>query len=176
MTDALFRLAFVTKSQENILAQEWSGLTILPRTREDFLRSILVKVSFYGDGKPTWAVVLISRENPKRNAELVVARQADEGWETRSFDTTDGTPVVWREGPGKYQDLYGKKRFERGGRYCILRLGVMGGRLRLDGKGSRECPNFRLETWSKTATLWRILPSIVLETLAVAIAHKVVKS
>ena len=49
----------------------------------------------------------------------------------------------------------------------------MGGRLRLDGQGSRECPNFRLETRSTTATL-RILPSIVLETLAVAIAHKVV--
>jgi hypothetical protein len=69
----------------------------------------LVKVNFYGDGKPKWAVVLISGENPKRKAELVVARQADEGWETRSFDTTDGTPVGWREGPGKYEDLYGKK-------------------------------------------------------------------
>src|ERR1700736_3512092 len=62
----------------------------------------LVKVNFYGDGKPTWAVVLISGENPKRKAELIVARQVDEGWETRSLDTTDGTPVAWREGPGKY--------------------------------------------------------------------------
>jgi hypothetical protein len=70
----------------------------------------LVKVGFYGDGKPTWAVVLISGENPKRKAELIVARQVVEGWETRSLDTTDGTPVVWREGPGKYEDLYGKKR------------------------------------------------------------------
>jgi len=69
----------------------------------------LVKVNFYGDGKPTWAVVLISGENPKRKAELVIARQADEGWETHSFGTTDGTPVVWREGPGKYEDLYEKK-------------------------------------------------------------------
>ena len=69
----------------------------------------LARVNFYGDGKPTWAVVLISGENPKRKAELVVARQAGEGWETRSLDTTDGTPVVWREGPGKYDDLDGKK-------------------------------------------------------------------
>jgi hypothetical protein len=69
----------------------------------------LVKVSFYGDGKPTWAVVLISGENPKRKAELVVARQVNEGWETRSLGTTDGTPVVWREGPRKYEDPYEKK-------------------------------------------------------------------
>jgi hypothetical protein len=69
----------------------------------------LARVDFYGDGKPTWAVVLISGENPKRKAELVVARRAGEGWETRSLETTDGTPVVWREGPGKYDDLDGKK-------------------------------------------------------------------
>jgi hypothetical protein len=69
----------------------------------------LARVNFYGDGKPTWAIVLISGENPKRKGELVVARQAPEGWDIRSLDTTDGTPVVWREGPGKYDDLYGKK-------------------------------------------------------------------
>lgn len=65
----------------------------------------LVKVDFYGDGKPTWALVLISGENPKRKAELVVARQVGDTWETRSLETTDGTPVVWREGPGKYDGM-----------------------------------------------------------------------
>lgn len=69
----------------------------------------VVRVNFYGDGKPTWALVLIAGESPKRKAELVVARQAGEGWETRSLETTDGTSVVWREGPGKYDDLDGKK-------------------------------------------------------------------
>lgn len=69
----------------------------------------LVKVDFYGDGKPTWAVVLITGENPKRKAELVVVRQMGDNWETRSLDTTDGTPVAWREDPGKYNDLDGKK-------------------------------------------------------------------
>jgi len=69
----------------------------------------LVKINFYGDGKPTWALVLISGENPKRRAELVLARQVDSDWEIRSLETTDGTPVVWREGPGKYQGLYGDK-------------------------------------------------------------------
>jgi hypothetical protein len=69
----------------------------------------LVRVNFYGDGKPTWALVLITGKNPKRKAELVVARQVAFGWEIRSLETADGTPVVWREGPGKYADLNGKK-------------------------------------------------------------------
>jgi hypothetical protein len=105
----------------------------------------LARVNFYGDGKPTWAVVLISGENPKRTAELVVARQAPEGWDIRSLDTADGTPVVWREGPGKYDDLYGKENdssYETG--YRLLWFRVMGCRLRLDGQGSREGPTLRL--------------------------------
>jgi hypothetical protein len=65
----------------------------------------LVKVNFYGDGKPTWAFVLISGENPKRRAELVVAHQAAGGWEIRSLDVTDGTPVVWRDHPGKFEGM-----------------------------------------------------------------------
>jgi hypothetical protein len=69
----------------------------------------LVKINFYGDGKPTWALVLISGTDPKQTkAELIVAHQLDGGWDTRSLETTDGTPVVWREGPGKYEGLYGE--------------------------------------------------------------------
>jgi len=67
----------------------------------------LVKINFYGDGKPTWALVLISGTDPKKTkAELIVARQLDGEWDIRSLETTDGTPVVWREGPGKYEGLY----------------------------------------------------------------------
>jgi len=66
----------------------------------------LVKVNFYGDGKPTWAFVLISGENPNRKAQLVVAHQVNDTWETRLLSTADGTPVVWRDGPGKYEGLY----------------------------------------------------------------------
>jgi hypothetical protein len=65
----------------------------------------LVKVDFYGDGKPTLALVFISGENPKRTAELVVARRVGDTWQTRSLETTDGTPVVWREGPGRYDGM-----------------------------------------------------------------------
>jgi hypothetical protein len=65
----------------------------------------LVRANFYGDGKPTWALVLISGEGLKQKAELIVAHQAALGWETRSLEITDGAPVVWREGPGKYEGM-----------------------------------------------------------------------
>jgi hypothetical protein len=83
----------------------------------------LVKVNFFGDRKPTWALVLISGENPKRKAELVVARQADNGWEIRSLETTDGTPVVWRQGPGKYEGLYVGEKVIRATRPVIVLCG-----------------------------------------------------
>ncbi len=50
----------------------------------------LVRVNFYGDGKPTWALVLISGQGLKQKAQLVVARQLAKGWEIRSLDSTDG--------------------------------------------------------------------------------------
>jgi hypothetical protein len=69
----------------------------------------LAKVDFYGDGKPTFAVVLISGENSKRRAELILAHQLADGWEIRSLDVTDGTPVVWRDNPAKYDDKFEPK-------------------------------------------------------------------
>jgi len=69
----------------------------------------LVKLDFYGNGKPTWALVLTIGERLNRKAQLVVARRIAAGWELRLIETTDGTPVVWRQGPGKYQDVYGGK-------------------------------------------------------------------
>jgi hypothetical protein len=68
----------------------------------------IVKVDFYGDGKPTWALVLISKAspNPKERTKLVVAHQLSSAWHFRQLDTTDDNPVVWRQNPGKYQDVY----------------------------------------------------------------------
>jgi len=65
----------------------------------------LAKVDFYGDRRPTWALVLIAAKGSPQKGELVVAHQTDNGWETRSLETTEGTPVVWREGPGKYDSV-----------------------------------------------------------------------
>jgi len=67
----------------------------------------LVRVNFYGDGKPTWALVLVGKKAEGRKAQLIVARQIGEDWETRLLQVADAAPVpvVWREGPGKYEGM-----------------------------------------------------------------------
>lgn len=70
----------------------------------------LVKVDFYGDGKPTLAVVLIPKGGGKENAELVVAHQVKTTWKITLLATGGPTvPVVWSLPPGEYRDVYGKK-------------------------------------------------------------------
>ena len=71
----------------------------------------LSKVDFYGDGKPTLALVLIAGSGTKMKAELVVAHLVDGSWRTRVLDTAEGAPVpvVWRQPPGMYRDVYGNK-------------------------------------------------------------------
>ena len=106
----------------------------------------LVSVNFYGDGKPTYALVLIGGNNPKRRAELIVAHQVAGDWEIRSLDVTDGTPVVWREGPGKYDGMSESNTIRAKNPVVVfLQLGVMGARVRLERQRSREAPNLRLD-------------------------------
>jgi hypothetical protein len=70
----------------------------------------LVRVDFYGDGKPTFALVLITQKRLKKDARLVMAHQVGKGWHTVVLDSVEGNvPVVWSEGPGEHRDLYGKK-------------------------------------------------------------------
>jgi len=71
-----------------------------------------VKVDFYGDGKPTLALVLITKDRAKQKSQLVVAREMGGTWKARVLDTVEGwpVPVVWREDPGEYQDVYGEKK------------------------------------------------------------------
>jgi hypothetical protein len=68
-----------------------------------------VKLDFYGDGTPTFALVLISMETPKKMAELIVAKQIAGAWDIHLLEKTDGAPVVWSQGPGTYTDVYGQK-------------------------------------------------------------------
>lgn len=81
----------------------------------------LVKVNFYGDGNPTWALVLINSRATKREAELVVARQIGLTWELRSVDTAgDAVPVIWSEPPGAYEDVYEEKKITA--KYPVIML------------------------------------------------------
>jgi hypothetical protein len=71
----------------------------------------LVKVDFYGDGKPTLALVLIGNGEGKDSSVLVVAHQVETAWKTSTLATGGPTvPVVWSQDPDEYQDVYGQKK------------------------------------------------------------------
>jgi len=71
----------------------------------------LVNVNFYGDGKPTLALVLIVNTGTTVTAKLVVAHELAQKWETALLEKAESTiPVVWSQGPGEYEDVYGEKK------------------------------------------------------------------
>lgn len=72
----------------------------------------MVKVDFYGDGKPTLALVLIPKNGTKEPTKLVVAHHTGGRWLITMLETGGPTPiapVVWAQPPGEYQDVYGNK-------------------------------------------------------------------
>jgi hypothetical protein len=71
----------------------------------------LVKVDFYGDGKPTLALVLLTSDRVKNRANLIVAHQLGKRWTMRILGTADAVPapVVWSQTPGGYRDVHGGK-------------------------------------------------------------------
>src|SRR5207253_10848124 len=83
----------------------------------------LVRVNFYGDGKPTWALLLVAKEGPKQKPELVVAHQQGNAWDIRSLDTADGAVAVWREGPGKYEGTYEGKLIRAKNPAILIEIG-----------------------------------------------------
>jgi hypothetical protein len=75
----------------------------------------LVEVDFYGDGKPTYAMVLIGTDSKSANgitALLVLAHKTDANWDVRTVERTNGVPVIWKQNPGKYTGLYKEKTIE----------------------------------------------------------------
>lgn len=69
----------------------------------------LVHVDFYGDGTPTWALVLITNDKAKARVKFFVARKLEDGWQIRLLDTTDDIPVAWSQPAGKYESVYKTK-------------------------------------------------------------------
>ena len=70
----------------------------------------LIKLDFYGDGKPTLALVLITKNGAKDNTQLVVTHEVEAKWRITPLDTGGPiAPVVWGQPPGKYTDVYGNK-------------------------------------------------------------------
>lgn len=50
----------------------------------------LVKVDFYGDGKPTFALALTTKSQTYPTTKLVLAHQAESNWEVTTLDKADG--------------------------------------------------------------------------------------
>jgi hypothetical protein len=71
----------------------------------------LVKVDFYGDGKPTLALSLTTKSQAEPKTYLVLAHSVDNDWKASLLETANGVPipVVWSEKPGEYKGIYGKK-------------------------------------------------------------------
>ena len=68
----------------------------------------LVEVDFYGDGKPTFALALTTKNRPYPRTELVLAHQGGENWDVSFLGKADGPiPVIWSDKPGKYKGVYG---------------------------------------------------------------------
>lgn len=73
----------------------------------------LVNVDFYGDGKPTLALVLIPNGSANQNAQLVLAHQVEGGWKVALLAGGGPTvPVVWSLPPGSYSDVYGRRTIQ----------------------------------------------------------------
>jgi RHS repeat-associated protein len=70
----------------------------------------LVRVDFYGDGKPTLAFVLFTNRGANEHTDLMVAHWVGGSWSITQLGTGgSNAPVVWSLAPGEYQDVYGKK-------------------------------------------------------------------
>jgi hypothetical protein len=72
----------------------------------------LVKVDFYGDGRPTLALVLNRKNGAKEHTELVVAHRVGDQWRIAELGTGGASPyapVVWSQLAGQYKDIDGKK-------------------------------------------------------------------
>lgn len=74
----------------------------------------LVKVDFYGDGKPTLAAILLTNKGAKGKAKLIIAHQLGKRWTIKVLDTADAAPapVLWSQSPGKYRDISGTKQIQ----------------------------------------------------------------
>ena len=70
----------------------------------------LVKLNFYGDGKPTFALALTTKSGAYPSTKLVLAHQVGADWNVVTLDKADGpVPVVWSENSGEYTGVYKDK-------------------------------------------------------------------
>lgn len=67
-----------------------------------------INVDFYGDGKPTVAILLIGK-GAEPSSKLVVASRVSTRWSFRLLESNTVGAVVWSQSRGEYNDVYGRK-------------------------------------------------------------------
>ena len=73
----------------------------------------IVAVDFYGDGKSTLAISMVTKGLPRQKAFLLVAHIKNSRWTLAHFGTAESaTPVVWSDAPGEYPNVYGTKKIK----------------------------------------------------------------
>jgi len=108
---------------QRVLANKYSGTKIVrlsdlsSEDKEFFQKDHagacpgLVKVDFYGDGKPTFALELTTVSETYPSTKLVLAHKMRANWHVVTLGKAGGPiPVVWSEKPGEYKDIYGEKK------------------------------------------------------------------
>lgn len=65
----------------------------------------LARADFFGDGKPTLAVLLL--DQAKKDSQLIIARKLGPAWTIQPMDTGGDppVPVVWSQPSAKYTDV-----------------------------------------------------------------------
>jgi hypothetical protein len=71
----------------------------------------LARVNFYGDGKPTRAIILITAGISHATTGLIVAHKIGTEWQIETLEAFAevGSAVIWNQGPGTYDDLWEPK-------------------------------------------------------------------
>jgi hypothetical protein len=103
----------------------WSPVTTSDLEKDDLLKFQndhhdrcpgMTSVDFYGDGKPTLALVLKKGAPNNPNSQLILAHYVSGKWKISKIDT-GGTnayaPVVWSEQAGKYEGVDGRTLMAR---------------------------------------------------------------
>jgi hypothetical protein len=70
----------------------------------------LAALDFYGDGKPTYAVELVWRQEKYPTTKVVIAHKVEDKWNIRLLGTAQGLAVVTAAEPGSYESVYKDKK------------------------------------------------------------------
>lgn len=71
----------------------------------------LVRVDFYGDRNPAFALELITKSEAGPKTKVVVAQHTGGDWNFALLDELSGgpSPVIWSDEPGDYEGVWGDK-------------------------------------------------------------------